>query len=87
MSLAIVLNQHVLSTLPYNLVVYRASRTGEYKLSRFLCGAPRSIKQCTRVDQEQLFVAHHEMGHIQYYLQYKHQPIVYRSGANFGTNN
>merc|ERR1712071_452407 len=27
---------------------------------------------------------HHEMGHIQYYLQYKDQPYVYRQGANPG---
>jgi len=28
--------------------------------------------------------AHHEMGHIQYYLQYKDQPFIYRDGANDG---
>lgn len=33
---------------------------------------------------EQLFTVHHEMGHIQYYLQYKDQPVGYRSGANPG---
>ncbi|KAK7790888.1 hypothetical protein R5R35_006654 [Gryllus longicercus] len=42
------------------------------------------IKQCTRVDMEHMFTAHHEMGHIQYFLQYKHQPVVYREGANPG---
>lgn len=42
------------------------------------------IKQCTRVTMDQLFTAHHEMGHIQYYLQYQHQPTVYREGANPG---
>jgi hypothetical protein len=31
-----------------------------------------------------LFTAHHEMGHVQYYLQYKHQPKVYKRGANPG---
>ncbi|GLH09200.1 Angiotensin-converting enzyme [Gryllus bimaculatus] len=41
-----------------------------------------TIKQCTRVDMEHMFTAHHEMGHIQYFLQYKHQPVVYREGAN-----
>lgn len=29
--------------------------------------------------------AHHEMGHIEYYLQYKDQPFVYKEGANPGT--
>lgn len=33
---------------------------------------------------EQLFTVHHEMGHVQYYLQYKNQPISFRSGANPG---
>ncbi|NWR35416.1 ACE enzyme, partial [Tachuris rubrigastra] len=42
------------------------------------------IKQCTSVTMEQLFTVHHEMGHIQYYLQYKDQPISFRSGANPG---
>lgn len=42
------------------------------------------IKQCTTVTMEQLFTVHHEMGHIQYYLQYKHQPVSFRRGANPG---
>ncbi|XP_058452883.1 angiotensin-converting enzyme-like [Malaya genurostris] len=42
------------------------------------------IKQCTRVNMREFFVVHHELGHIQYYLQYQHQPIEYRSGANPG---
>uniref|UniRef100_A0A8C7ZA79 Angiotensin-converting enzyme n=1 Tax=Oryzias sinensis TaxID=183150 RepID=A0A8C7ZA79_9TELE len=42
------------------------------------------IKQCTTVTMEQLFTVHHEMGHIQYYLQYKDQPVGFRRGANPG---
>ncbi|NWR92221.1 ACE enzyme, partial [Furnarius figulus] len=42
------------------------------------------IKQCTSVTMEQLFTVHHEMGHIQYYLQYKDQPVSFRGGANPG---
>ncbi|NWS81100.1 ACE enzyme, partial [Toxostoma redivivum] len=42
------------------------------------------IKQCTSVTMEQLFTVHHEMGHVQYYLQYKDQPVPFRSGANPG---
>uniref|UniRef100_A0AAG5DVE8 Angiotensin-converting enzyme n=1 Tax=Anopheles atroparvus TaxID=41427 RepID=A0AAG5DVE8_ANOAO len=42
------------------------------------------IKQCTRVTMDQFFVVHHELGHIQYYLQYQHQPVEYRRGANPG---
>ncbi|XP_030629868.1 angiotensin-converting enzyme isoform X2 [Chanos chanos] len=42
------------------------------------------IKQCTTVTMEQLFTVHHEMGHVEYYLQYKDQPVSYRRGANPG---
>ena len=42
------------------------------------------IKQCTRVDMENFIIIHHELGHIQYYLQYQHQPIAFRNGANPG---
>ena len=36
------------------------------------------IKQCTRVNQEDFVTVNHEMGHVQYFLQYKHQPHLYR---------
>lgn len=39
---------------------------------------------CTVVDSEHLRTVHHEMGHVQYYLQYIEQPDVFRSGANPG---
>lgn len=42
------------------------------------------IKQCTRVSMDQLFTVHHELGHIQYYLQFKDQPAIYKEGANPG---
>ncbi|KAL2078213.1 hypothetical protein ACEWY4_025898 [Coilia grayii] len=42
------------------------------------------IKQCTTVTMEQLFTVHHEMGHVEYYLQYKDQPTSFRRGANPG---
>ncbi|KAF6728427.1 Angiotensin-converting enzyme [Oryzias melastigma] len=42
------------------------------------------IKQCTRVTMDDLFTVHHEMGHIQYFLQYKDQPVGFRGGANPG---
>lgn len=42
------------------------------------------IKQCTSVTIEDLRTVHHEMGHIEYYLQYSHQPLVFRTGANPG---
>jgi peptidyl-dipeptidase A len=31
-----------------------------------------------------LVTIHHEMGHIEYYMQYQTQPPIYREGANPG---
>ncbi|KAF7239081.1 Angiotensin-converting enzyme [Varanus komodoensis] len=42
------------------------------------------IKQCTVVNMDDLITVHHEMGHVQYFLQYKDQPISFRDGANPG---
>jgi len=50
----------------------------------FYDGKDFRIKQCTRINQEDFVTVNHEMGHIQYYLQYKTQPHLYRTGANPG---
>lgn len=50
----------------------------------FANGKDFRIKMCTRVTEENFFVIHHEMGHIEYYIQYKDQPFPFRSGANPG---
>ncbi|XP_072043034.1 angiotensin-converting enzyme-like [Amphiura filiformis] len=42
------------------------------------------VKQCTDITQDDFITVHHEMGHIEYYLQYKNLPVVYRGGANPG---
>lgn len=42
------------------------------------------IKQCTEVTTRYLYIAHHELGHIQYYLQYQHQPTPFRQAPNPG---
>ncbi|CAG0883554.1 unnamed protein product [Darwinula stevensoni] len=42
------------------------------------------IKQCTDVTMKNFVVVHHEMGHVQYYIQYKDQHIAFRKGANPG---
>lgn len=39
------------------------------------------IKQCTEVAMGDLVTVHHEMGHIMYYILYKNQPLVLRTGA------
>lgn len=42
------------------------------------------IKQCTEKTLEDFVVVHHEMGHVQYYMNYEDQPTIYREGANPG---
>lgn len=42
------------------------------------------IKQCTDLTMDDFITVHHEMGHVEYFLQYKEQPVVYRDGANPG---
>jgi len=42
------------------------------------------VKQCTTVTHNYLVTTHHELGHIQYYLQYWDRPYKYRTGANPG---
>uniref|UniRef100_A0A914UH19 Angiotensin-converting enzyme n=1 Tax=Plectus sambesii TaxID=2011161 RepID=A0A914UH19_9BILA len=42
------------------------------------------IKMCTQVRMEDLITIHHEMGHIQYFMQYSVQPVTFRNGANPG---
>lgn len=39
---------------------------------------------CTSVTMEDLVTIHHEMGHIQYFMQYKDQTVLFRDGANPG---
>lgn len=43
------------------------------------------IKMCTQVNMKDFITVHHEMAHVQYFLNYKRQPKVYRDGANPGT--
>lgn len=50
----------------------------------FCDGRDFRIKQCTQVNQKDLVTVHHEMGHIQYYIQYAGQPMPFRKGANPG---
>lgn len=50
----------------------------------FCDGKDFRIKQCTQVTHDHLTTAHHEMGHIQYFMNYAHQPYLFREGANPG---
>lgn len=42
------------------------------------------IKMCTHVNMMDLVTAHHEMAHVQYFMEYKNLPKIYRDGANPG---
>ena len=42
------------------------------------------VKMCTEITHEDLVTVHHEMGHIQYFMEYAHQPYIYRNGGNPG---
>lgn len=50
----------------------------------FYDGQDFRIRMCTRVVFEDFQTVHHELGHIQYFMQYANQPINYRDGANDG---
>lgn len=43
-----------------------------------------SIKMCTDVTMDKLVTIHHEMGHVEYYMQYNDQPLIFQDGANPG---
>jgi len=42
------------------------------------------LKTCLRDTSDDFITVHHELGHIYYYLAYRHQPFLFRSGANDG---
>lgn len=42
------------------------------------------IKMCSEVTAYDFTTAHHEMGHIQYFMQYRNQSFLFRNGANPG---
>lgn len=76
-----------------NVVMEMNSRSGEkrgrgcerrFRCLHMWCFLTFRIKQCTTVNMQQLFTVHHEMGHVEYYLQYKELPYSFRRGANPG---
>ncbi|KAJ9582337.1 hypothetical protein L9F63_003325, partial [Diploptera punctata] len=36
---------------------------------------------CAEVSAEDFYVIHHEMGHVEYYMAYKNQPVIFQDGA------
>ena len=45
---------------------------------------PKFSKKSYKKTHANFVTLHHEMGHIVYFQQYAHQPIIFRSGANPG---
>lgn len=44
----------------------------------------RRIKMCTDVTHKDFITIHHELAHVQYFLNYRNNPKVFRDGANPG---
>jgi peptidyl-dipeptidase A len=42
------------------------------------------IKMCTKVNAEDFYTVHHELGHNYYQRAYKDQPYIFKNGANDG---
>jgi len=40
------------------------------------------VKMCAEVGAGDLQTIHHELGHVVYFMQYRHQPALFRQGAN-----
>ena len=38
------------------------------------------IQMCGERTEETFLTAHHEMGHVQYYMNYAHLPAIFRVG-------
>ncbi len=50
----------------------------------FYNGKDFRIKQCAEVKERHFVTANHEMGHIQYFMNYKDQSVIFKDGANPG---
>lgn len=42
------------------------------------------IKMCTDVTHKDFLTVHHELAHIQYFMNYRNNPKIFRDGANPG---
>jgi hypothetical protein len=69
--------------LPINNTIITYWFTGVFSWA-YHCVTISRIKQCVEITHNHLVTLHHELGHVQYFLQYWDLPIVYRTGANPG---
>ena len=37
---------------------------------------------CTYISADDFYTIHHELGHIQYYIEYQNQSMYFKAGAN-----
>jgi hypothetical protein len=51
----------------------------------FSDGKDFRIRMCSKINFDDFLTVHHELGHIQYFMQYSHQPIGYRDGYSFNS--
>ena len=42
---------------------------------------------CGKINEDDFYTLHHEMGHIYYYLTYQHQPYLFRVSCVFQLKN
>ncbi|XP_054706989.1 angiotensin-converting enzyme-like [Uloborus diversus] len=47
-------------------------------------GKDYRIKMCTQINMKEFVTVHHEMGHIEYYQESAHLPVIFQEGANPG---
>ncbi|XP_046639551.1 angiotensin-converting enzyme-like [Daphnia pulicaria] len=40
------------------------------------------LLMCGKINEDDFYTLHHEMGHLYYFLTYSHQPFLFRSGAS-----
>ncbi|XP_058820850.1 angiotensin-converting enzyme-like [Topomyia yanbarensis] len=50
----------------------------------FCNGKDYRLKMCTSVTHKDFITVHHELAHVQYFLNYRNNPKVFRDGANPG---
>lgn len=68
----------LISRPDWNLVCHASSWTIDDSKNHY------RIQMCTRVNLQDLYTIHHEMGHTQYFIQYKDLPEEFKDGANPG---
>lgn len=50
--------------------------------TNFFDGKDYRIRMCSQVNENDLNTIHHEMGHIQYFMSYRNQPMIFQVGGS-----